>query len=444
MSTAEKPVPLPPGPSEAIDLGTDADSFRAIPALVREYGDFVTVPAPRTGPPNIVLADPEAIKHVLISNADNYVKGSGFERVKMLLGNGIIVTDGAQWRRQRTMMQPGFSRRNIEALTRVMSAMTLSLRERWFDLADSGATIGVTTATSEYALEIILKAIFGEKDYRTLTETPDGNPFAFLTQDPTRDLRVALKFRQLRASMLAVVEQRRAAGDAAYSGEDFLSRLAFATEKRTGEPMGDDEILDELMTLIIAGHETSAGTLNWAWYLLSEHPDVERKVLDELVRVTGGEDPTEEQLGKLEYLGYVLEETLRLYPPVWVFTRRALSEDVVGRYRITAGSNVFISPYVMQRHPAHWESPEAFRPERFADEALRNRNRYAFIPFSAGSRRCIGEYFSFVEMKTHLAMLLPSFALRYLGSAPPALEPGINLRSQDEIMMQIVRRDSSG
>ncbi len=434
-------------------LGTGPESFEAMPALVREYGDMVRVPSPRGGAPHVVVADPQAIRHVLVSNADNYVKGTGFERVKMLLGNGIIVSDGALWRRQRTMMQPGFSRRNIARLGDVIGQTTANLRERWASTcaraaaadpagAAGGAQIDLTTTMSEYALAVILKAIFGSEDYRTLTQTVDGNPFAFLTDDTTRDLQVAVRFRQLRKVMLKVVQQRRERGEQEAGGADFLSRLVVATDKQ-GEHMSDTQVLDELMTLIIAGHETSAGTLNWCWYLLSQHPEVEARVLAEFARVLGGPGmamaPTMEALAQLHYTQAVLEETLRLYPPVWVFTRRAIADDVAAGFAIEAGSNLFISPWLMQHHTAHWKDPDTFDPERFLQESDPRRLRYIFIPFSAGARRCVGEHFSFVEMKMHLAMLLPYFKMQHEGPAPQVL-PGINLRSAQDIHMSLQPR----
>ncbi len=454
MSVPENPAstppgpPEPPGPDQPVALGTGPESFEAIPALVREYGDMVRVPSPRGGAPYVVIADPEAIRHVLVANADNYVKGTGFERVKMLLGNGIIVSDGALWRRQRTMMQPGFSRRNIARLSDVIGETTANLRERWASscardsAADpagaAGVQIDLTTTMSEYALAVILKAIFGLDDYRKLTQTADGNPFAFLTDDTTRDLQVAVRFRQLRKVMLEVVQQRRALGEQAGEGADFLSRLVVATDKQ-GEHMSDAQVLDELMTLIIAGHETSAGTLNWCWYLLSQHPEVEARVLEEFSRVLSDQHPTMEALAELHYTQAVLEETLRMYPPVWVFTRRAVEDDVVAGYAIEAGSNLFISPWLMQHHPAHWSHPGRFDPERFFQQSDPRRLRYVFIPFSAGARRCVGEHFSFVEMKMHLAMLLPHFKLQHQGPAPQVL-PGINLRSAQDIHMSLQPR----
>ena len=206
--------------------------------------------------------------------------------------------------------------------------------------------------------------------------------------------------------------------------------------------MTDAEILDELKTLIVAGHETSAGTLNWCWYLLSRHPEVEARVLAEIrARLPGG-DLDYDRVMTLEYMPRVLKETLRLYPPVWLFSRRAVAADRIGGFDVPAGAHIFLSPYLLHRNPRLWAEPDRFDPERFAGPAGEALEKHAFIPFSAGSRRCAGEFFSFVEMQMHLARLLPAWTLRCASDAPMAIDPAINLRSRAGIMMNVRPRPS--
>jgi cytochrome P450 len=381
------------------------------------------------------LNDPEHIKQVLMSNRDNYVKGVGFERVEMLLGHGIIVSDGAFWRRQRTLIQPGFSRANVARLAVGIKNCTLNLRDQWRQLP-AGAAVDVTTAMSEYALEVILRAILSE-DLDRLVEQQGHNPFAFLTEDMNRDLKVAFRFRQLRQVMLACIRERRQSGHRPF---DFLSLMLDARDKRSGEAMNDEELLDEMATLIIAGHETTAGTLNFAWYLLSRNPDVQDRALAEVLQTTGDDDFDFDTLMSLEYVPQVLRETLRLYPPVWLFSRRAVAADQIAGFDVAPGTHIFLAPYVLHRREDLWPDPERFDPDRFAPGQSEQRHPCAFIPFSAGARRCIGEYFSFVEMQTHLAVMMKDFQLKYQDSGPVELDPAINLRSRHNLEMVLSTR----
>jgi cytochrome P450 len=391
-----------------------------------------------------VVSNPEFLKHILLTNHENYVKGVGFERVKMLLGNGIIVSDGEEWRRQRTMMQPGFSRANIARLSEPMRTLNLGLRDQWGLLAATGQTIDITTEMSRLGLEVILRSIFS-RDLDRLVEREGANPFAFLAEDTTRDLQTAVRFRNLGRLILGLVAERRQTGQRPF---DFLSLLMDARDRKSGKGMTDKELLDEVNTLIIAGHETSAGTLNWVWYLLSQHPAAEERVLAELAELTPGDDFTFDQLMGLNYTACVLKETLRLYPPVWLFSRRARNEDCLGDYRVPAGAHLFIAPYFLHRRPELWPDPESFNPDRFDETRSAPVDRYAFIPFSAGARRCIGDYFSFVEMQMHLALLAPRFALR-LPSADSTdsnqsieLDPAVNLRTRHSIHLTIRQRNA--
>ena len=426
---------LPPGPDEHYTLDINARSLTLITELVREYGDIVCVHSDERRNPTYLLNDPEHIKQVLMSNRENYVKGVGFERVEMLLGHGIIVSDGAFWRRQRTLIQPGFSRANIARLAGGIKSCTLRLRDQWQQLA-AGTSVDVTTAMSEYALEVILRAIFSE-DLDRIIAAQGHNPFAFLTEDLNRDLKVAFRFRQLRQVMLGCIRERREFSRRPF---DFLSLMMDARDKRSGEGMSDEELLDELATLIIAGHETSAGTLNFAWYLLAMNPAQRDRALAEVLRVTPDDDFDFDALMSLQYLPQVLRETLRLYPPVWLFSRRAVAADRIGDFDVAPGTHIFLAPFVVHRHPGLWPDPERFDPDRFGAEASAQRHPCAFIPFSVGARRCIGEYFSFVEMQTHLAVMMKCFQLSYSESGILELDPAVNLRSLHKLEMVLTPR----
>lgn len=424
-----------PGPEAPFTLDINLESQQAIAQFLEQYGDIIKLNDAKRGDLSFLITNPDAIKHVLVSNHGNYTKGVGFERVKMLLGNGIIVSDGDFWRRQRTMIQPAFSRKNILKLFSTMKTVTQNLIPRWQAFAESGEPVDITTEVSVFSLEVILRALISD-DFDKIIDEQGSNPFSFLADDPTRDLSVAMKFRQLCKLVQTIVDTRRANNE---HPEDLLDHLMLAADK-DGNKMSDKELIDEVMTMIIAGHETTGGTLNWIWYELSQHPEYEQKVYQEAAAVVSDDSLSDDDLSNLNYTKQVIDEALRLYPPVWLFSRKAVNDDTIAGYAIPAGSNIFLSPYYTQRDPRLWEKAGEFYPEHFNGENSALRHKYAFIPFSAGSRRCIGEYFSYIEMQTHLAILINLFKLDTLPDQQIEIEPAINLRTKNSIMMQISLR----
>ena len=268
-----------------------------------------------------------------------------------------------------------------------------------------------------------------------------GNPFAFLSEDSTRDLRVVMKVREVRELMLDIVSERRA--EPADGEYDFLSMYIDARDK-DGVAFTDDELLDELVTLIVAGYETSAGTLNWAWYLLAHNPDVESRLLAEAASLDAREATVDaDMLTNMTFAQQLLEETLRLYPPVWLFTRRCIDDDEIGGFDVRPGTDVYLSPYVLHRTASHWPQPDRFDPDRFGPDAAYSKGDRPYFPFSLGPRRCLGEYFSFLEMKVHLALLIRRFRMTLVADEPPGLDLGINLRSAGSIELQPQLRENA-
>ena len=380
---------------------------------------------------------PDHIKHILVAEHERYHKGVGFERVKMLLGNGVIVSNGPFWRKQRRMIQPAFSRDMIATLTEQMKQINLRLFEQWQVLAQQEAVINITEVMNELALEIILRALFSE-DLDKLYEQFGGNPFAMLADDSARDLKMAVKFRGLTKQIAEIIDYRRQQPDS--QAQDFLSVFLAARDKDTGEPMSDKAMIDEIMTLIVAGSETSATTLNWTWYSLARYPQVQAKVHQEVDSADYEHMPGFEHIAQLPYLRQVVEEVLRLYPPVWLYTRKAIEDDKLGDYDIPAGSDIFIAPYFLHRHPDYWPQPEQFDPDRFTPEAIKQRHKFAFIPFSAGPRRCIGDFFGIVEAQIHFGLMARYFKMEYVEDNPIELAPEVNLRTKHPINMRILTR----
>ena len=418
----------PPGPDRSVTLGLDAETLVRLQSLQREYGNVVSLNQP-DGRTAYFVNDAVEVRKILTRRYAKYEKGPGFERVKMLLGNGLIVSDGDVWRRSRTMIQPAFSRQNIHRLMTVMVECCDRRAVHWADAAVAGRALNITEETCDFALELILISTFGD-DYDSRIVTHGENPFAFLSRDSTRDLGVVMKVRHLRRLFLSIIEDRRA-GKASRQF-DFLTLYLAAMDKQ-GRKFSDGELLDELMTLIVAGFETSANTLNWVWYLIAKHPGVETRLIDEAQRVVPNVSAiTAQNLGEMTYTQQVLEEVLRLYPPVWLFTRRSHADDDLEDFDVPAGTDIYLSPFVLHRTDHYWPVPDRFDPERFVPTDQPKKER-PFFPFSLGPRRCLGEFFSFLEMKVHLGLLLPRFRMSLVKEKKPELELAINLRVADDI-----------
>ena len=435
MTSAQQNLRLPPGPDEPMSLGIDAETLALLQQLQRDHGDMVCVKKPN-GRLAYFINDASEVRRILTRRHSKYHKGPGFERVKMLLGNGLIVSDGDVWRRSRRMIQPAFSRQNVHRLMKVMVECCDRRALHWAELARDNAQCNITSETSDFALELILISIFST-DYETRILTEGDNPFAFLSRDSKRDLSVVMKVRHLRNLLLAIIEDRRSGkGSREF---DFLAMYLQATDK-DGQHFSDAELLDELMTLIVAGFETSANTLNWVWYLIARHPEVEAKLLAEAgEHLPGVSSLNADSLAAMQYTQQVLEEALRLYPPVWLFTRRSHELDELDDYDVGPDTDIYLSPFILHRTEHYWPDPERFDPDRFAPTDQPKKDR-PFYPFSLGPRRCLGEYFSFLEMKVHLGLLLPRFRMRLLDEKVPELELSINLRSTEDIFMQPTER----
>ena len=422
----------PPGPDDPVALGIDPETLALLQKLQTDYGNVVMM-TKTNGRDAILVNDADEVRKLLVRHHSKYRKGPGFERVKMLLGNGLIVSDGATWRRSRTMIQPAFSRQNVHRLIGLMVSCSEKRVAVWEDVASNKGQINITQEMSDFALELILRAIFGPDYERSIMQDGD-NPFSFLSRDSTRNLRVVLKIRDLRQLLLSIIAARRNSGSSELY--DFLSIYLSATDK-SGNHFSDDELLDELMTLIVAGYETSAGTLNWSWYLLAGNAGAEQKLLDEATQVMSkASDIDAESIAEMTYAQQLLEETLRLYPPVWLFTRRADQDDALNTFDLQAGTDIYLSPYILHRTLDYWPDPQSFDPDRFGARSQYKKGDRPYFPFSLGPRRCLGEYFSFLEMKIHLGLLVPRFHMTLVTDEQPELDLGINLRSQSDIFLR--------
>jgi cytochrome P450 len=416
-------VQVPPGPAE--EYSSIDDLFLWMKENFSRYGDIYK--ATVFGSAVYVVSRPEFCERILRWNWRNYARsGQVVKRISLLLGKGLIGSNGEFWASQRRMVQPAFTKAAIGALTTLIADVNAELLEAWQGAARRGETVNVTVELSRMVLKLTLLAIFGD-DYATVAPQ-----FGMLADEPARNLEFAQTFRHLGKVIVAIAERRRRDGTVA---TDFLGSMMQARDRDRGEPMPDGQLAREAMTLVVAGHETTAGMLNWLWYLLSRHPDVHAKLVEEYARLPWDQIPAMETLPRYAYTRQVIDEALRIYPPLWLMTRKAINDDQLGEFFVPAGTEIYISPYLIQHSPALWQAPDRFDPERMRPEAGADRHELALCPFGAGPRNCIGEFFARVEIQLHLMMFAKELRLRYDDARPPEVTTGINLLSKHDFIM---------
>jgi cytochrome P450 len=414
---------MPPGPEEKFDSSDDL--LQWIVAHYERYGDIYR--ASVYGSNVYVISAPAYVEHVLLRNWQNYArKGQVVKRISLLLGNGLIASNGDFWVKQRRMIQPAFSRKAISVLMDIIKSANAELLAKWKRAALGNTRINVTRDVSDMVLKVTLRSIFGD-DYEIVAPF-----FNVLAIESARDLQFAQAFQPLGKEIVKIAERRRQENT---PGLDILGALLQSRDRDRGQPMSDVQLAKEAMTLIVAGHETTSTALNWIWYLLTKYPNVEAKLAREVAILRGQDIPPLDSLGKLAYCSNVIEEALRTYPPLWLMTRHALKDDQLGDYFVPAGTEIYISPYLIQRNPGVWEEPADFDPDRFDVASSVDRPRLSMCPFGAGPRNCIGELFARTEMQIHLMTMAPELRFRNDESAPPELVAGMNLLSKHDFMM---------
>jgi cytochrome P450 len=441
--------------------------------VARNYGPTVRYPV---GPLAVYLVTgPDGVKRVLQDNHKNYCKDTfQYNLLSTITGDGLLTSDGDFWLRQRRLAAPAFHKTRVQAFAPMMAEAAEQMLARW---PESGQ-IDAAAEMMHVALQIVGKAMFSaeigdqadELATATLTVLDHivGRARTFgvvpewLPTKGNRQHKAAMKvldgtvYETIRArrggetrgrgdrpDMNVRATQRRpmnGADDGDAPLDDLLALLMRATDEQTGEAMSDKHLRDESMTALIAGHETVASALAWTWDLLARNPEAEAKLHEELARELGGRAPTADDLPKLKYTEMVFQEAMRLYPPAWIISRKALDDDEIDGYRIPQGALVVTSPYVTQRMPDLWPEPETFRPERFSAEESHGRHRYAYYPFGGGPRLCIGNGFAMVEAAIIIAAVAQRFTLKNTSDHPVAVEPGVTLRPKHGLEMRIQRR----
>ncbi len=413
---------IPDGPTEKYDPSRDlltwmSDNFK-------QYGDIYKASA--YGVDVYVVTDPQYADYVLRANWQNYRKGQAIKRIGFLLGNGLMVSEAEFWKSQRQMIQPAFHDKAIGALADTIRAANITLLGKWQQAAQQARSVNVTTDVSLTILNIVLLSIFGD-DYEQVAPR-----FRILSEESARNLQFAQAFRSLGQLIVEVAAQRRKQN---ITASDILGMLIGARDRQSGRTMSDRQLVSEILTLIVAGHETTASTLNWTWYLLSQNPAVEEKLSNELNALSPNDFPQLSELPKFVYTRHVIEEALRMYPAGWLLTRRALKDDQLGDYFVPAGTEIYLSPYLIQRHPGLWQDPDRFNPDRFDSAPPQERHAPAMLAFSAGPRKCIGEFLARIEMQIHLMTIARHLRLRCVDGTAVELDLGVNLRNKNDFIM---------
>ncbi|HQU16157.1 MAG: cytochrome P450 [Gammaproteobacteria bacterium] len=426
------------------------DPLAFLTQAAARHGDVVKL---RLGPRRALLVTgPELIHRVLHNSEGRYGKAAFYDKLVPVIGHGLVTSDGPFWRRQRRLVQPAFQRGRLAELCALVCAVAGERVAAWADIARRGAALSMHRETMALTLEMAVRAFFGtglggdaEVVRAAVAELQLGinrRMWAVTGLGARLPTAANRRFRAACAALDRIVYRVIGEGRAgAAQGGALLAMLLDARDEDTGEGMSDRELRDEVMTLLLAGHETSATVLAWTWYRLARHPEWAQRVAREAREVLGERDPVYDDLSRLPVTRMVLEETMRLYPPAWFLARTAVEDDTLAGIRVPAGTTILLSPYVTHRHPEHWEAPNEFRPERFDPQRAVERPRYRYFPFGAGPRRCVGEAFAMMEMQFAVAMA--ARRLRFAAASGGAVTPMalVTLRPREEIRLRPALRE---
>ena len=419
-----------------------------------DASNYGPVAAMRFGPMlAFLLNDPDAIHHVLVDNNRNYTKSPNYGGLKLLLGEGLVTSEGDHWRRQRKLAQPAFLRERVNAFGPVMVEETDRMLDRWESKV--GDELDVHGEMMRLTLRIVARTLFStsiasEEEAVAVGEAVTvgityANEYAESLFKPPqwlptpKNLRFKRAAQTLDALVYRMIEERRRGKNA--DANDLLGLLMKSMDG--GDGMSDRQLRDEVLTLVAAGHETTANALAWTFYLLSKDPDVERRAFREIAGAVGDRAPRVDDLPRIKYVNQVLQESMRLYPPAWIFERQAIADDVIAGFKVPKKAIVAISPFVLHRQRSLWENPEGFDPDRFAPDRS-ERPRYAYLPFGGGPRQCIGMGFAMMEANLILARIMQRFRVDLVPAQRIEPEPMVTLRPKGGLRMKLRRQAPIG
>ena len=446
------PTARPPGPKglpmvgNALQMSSSSDVLGRYLDLWRTYGDIVYL---KLGPLNgYVLYNPDYVHHVLVKNQKNYIKGIGYDSFRLLVGQGLVTSDGELWRQQRRLMQPPFTPTAVTQFADMMATVTQQMLDRWQPYATSGETMVMDAEMLRLTMSVIGQAMFSIDLGEELVEVGAAfqEAFGFIPTRANSVVPLALplpahrRFQRNLEVINAFVAERIADGRRNPDQNNLLSILLRARDEDTGQQMDEAQLRDEIVTLFFAGFETTARSLTWAWSLIARHPDVMARLQVEADQVLGGRLPTIPDLYELHYTRQVVDETLRLYPPTALLARQNSAGDEIGGYFIPAGSMIILVPYMVHRYPGIWTDPETFDPERFTPAAVDARPKSAYIPFASGPRVCLGNNFAMLEMVYALAMAAARYTVTAADNAPIPHEFGGTIRPARPLVVKVASR----
>ena len=441
---------LPPGPRGWSRLTATRDFIRDwmgfFERCARDYGDIVFFRFLST--PICLVLHPDGIEYVLVQNPANFTKSSDYRALDPLLGKGLLTSEGALWQAQRKLIQPAFRHEHIVSYAKIMLDSVASMLATWQD----GETRDIHEEMMAVTLEIVAKSLFGSdisRDSRGVGKSLSVVMKLFVSQVNLAFLlperfpvpktpRSRRAIRQLDEVIYAIVRQRRSAP---HQSGDLLQALLEAQDEH-GRRMTASQLRDEMMTLLLAGHETTANALSWTWFLLAQNPSVEEYLFGELRGILGNRPPSGADLPRLSCAEMVIKESMRLYPPAWGIGRRAIQGFELGGYYLPAGTNVFLLQWITQRDPRFFPEPQRFDPERWRNDPIRRGSlpRFAYFPFGGGPRVCIGAGFAMMEATLLLAAIVQRFRLSLVPSHRVEMLPSVTLRPKHGIQMILRHR----
>lgn len=452
-SAIEAPLRPPPGPKGNFLLGNlsavSRDWLSFYSRCAKEYGDVVGLRYLHV--PICLVLHPRDIEYVLVTNAGNFTKSADYRALARVLGKGLLTNEGKSWQHQRSLIQPAFRRENILSYAPVMTRATNQLLTSWTD----GESRNLHEDMMALTLQIVAQCLFGAevggiaervgKAMEVIMDrfVVDASQALLLPFDIPDFLAPARRraINDLNRIIEGIIRERR---DSHQLGGDLLGTLLQVRDS-SGQPMSDHQLRDEVMTLFLAGHETTAIALSWTCFLLAQNPRIEARLVEELSAVLCDRQPTTEDVPRLRYTEMILKESMRLYPAVWGIGRRATADCEIGGYRVAAGTNIFIFQYLTQRDPRFFSNPDAFEPERWRDDPIRSGRipRFAYFPFGGGPRVCVGASFAMLEATLLLAMIEQKFRLQLVPGHSVEPVASITLRPKDGIHVTVHRRVSS-
>ncbi|MET7291277.1 cytochrome P450 [Streptomyces griseoloalbus] len=420
--------------------------------LLRTQRDHGEISRIKLGPQNVYLvSDPDAVAHVLKGNSANYVRGQLYEQFRIVMGDGLLTTDGDYWKAHRRAVQPAFMRKAVAAIGPYTVDATNEMLDDWEERARRGEPVDLVAETLRLTLVTLSRSLFGfdvRPSTPVLKDVVDhvievmfkhGTVTEMMPSwMPTKRNRLIARDRRILTRLVDDVRERHAA-----TGEGRLMELIeAATDPATGARWSDEEIRDEMLTIYLAGHETTAVALLWTLLSLANQPASREELEEETDRVLAGRAPTADDMDDLPFTRNVIDESLRLYPPIWIYPRDAVQADELGGYPIPAGSSVLLSPLVSHRNPRYWDNPEAFDPHRFDPGPSKDRPKMTYFPFGAGARMCIGNLMALLELRIAVAMISQRFRLSLLpGDFVRYGDTSISLRPLNEVLVTLHPRD---